>query len=81
MTKPTEASKDLHETLGLHPAVETWVERVHGLPEIRAEKVRATREAIHHHTYENEQVLDDTIARVVDELELLVEQGADEPSV
>lgn len=81
MNKPTPASKDLHETLGLHPAVEEWVERVHGLPGTRDEKVRATREAIRRNAYENEQVLDDTVARLDDELERLVEQNSDDSSV
>ena len=81
MNKPTPSGKDLREILDLPPAVEERVERVHELPGIRAEKVRATREAIHQNAYENEQVLDVTIAHVGDELELLVERGADDSSV
>lgn len=54
------------------PALEYWVKRTHELPEVRVDKVRATREALERNAYESDQILDDTIAKLNDELDLLL---------
>jgi len=52
---------------------EYWVEKTHELPEIRMDKVRATREALEKNAYENEQMLDDTVTRMSEDLPLLLD--------
>ena len=61
------------------PVLEYWVKRTHELPEVRADKVRSTRDALERNAYESDQILDDTIAKLNDELDLLLSRAPEEP--
>ena len=60
------------------PALEYWVKRTHELPEVRIDKVRSTREALERNAYESDQILDDTIAKLNDELDLLLSRAPED---
>lgn len=61
------------------PALEYWVQRTHELPEVRMDKVQSTRDALARNAYESEQILDDTIARLNDELDMLLSHSNRQP--
>lgn len=69
-----------HPIPNASPAREYWVEKIHELPEVRIDKIRATREALEKNAYESEQILDDTVARMSEDLTLLLEPDAEENS-
>lgn len=60
---------------------EYWVERIHELPEVRIDKVRATREALENNAYETEQKLDDTVDRITADLGQLRDPELDPPDI
>ena len=51
--------------------LQRWRELVHDLPDIRLEKVQATREALKNREYDGEEVLEETIRRLREELGIL----------
>ena len=58
----------------LHEDMQPWRQMLQRLPDVRMDKVAATREAIRRNTYDDERILSETVARLSGDLEALCDQ-------
>lgn len=68
MTRNGRRSADDDHSSTQHAEVEHWIKQVRDLPDLRLDKVLASRTAIRHDQYDDDAVLDATVERLYGEL-------------
>lgn len=62
-------ARKLEATPGsLDDSLKRWKHIIRGLPEVRLDKVRDTRDALRRNSYEGERVLEETVRRLYDDV-------------
>ena len=71
MSRKTAESQKKRQPRLSPRTLQRWRGLVHDLPDIRLEKVQATREALKNREYDSEEILEETIRRLREELGIL----------
>ena len=70
MSKTNPAARFSNEQTNPRTTLNHWKEKIRRLPDVRWEKVNRTRELLEIHQYDDERILDETIRRLSEEIDV-----------
>lgn len=66
---PLDRMSNENRSANIDP-LQDWIDRVRRLPDVRHEKIESIRNAIRDDAYEEKEVIEATVSRLFDEVEL-----------
>ncbi len=69
MSEPLRNNGAHQPNPSLHRELDHWKRMLKALPDVRVEKIRESRSALHQHGYEDDRIVDETVRRLIAELD------------